>query len=236
MQSINLDFKGPFDNKLFRKDGQQRPELPGVYIWGFMINEQFIPYYVGKHQSSIANRISDHIHDITKDDSTYMRLTRAYMEDVKSPYFSDPNFPLIATNFRKDRLPAWFKENKEHFSKRISYLNNLEFIQQHNSGVTKVKDYPISLMDGIDDYLSDNIGRLRVMYAECQYSSTYGVKKDFYELIEAFTKFHLKGKTVSKSLPFATLKQRLEDSVKISINADYRTIFKDSISDEFPGY
>lgn len=42
-------------------------DTPGVYIWGFLINKIFCPYYVGKHQKSILSRIKQHwSHDLLK--------------------------------------------------------------------------------------------------------------------------------------------------------------------------
>lgn len=247
MKSIRLNFSRPLHNSLFQgEDVQKLPEGsagPGVYIWGFMIHERFIPYYVGKHQSSIAQRIQNHIADISKPGSTYMRLTRAYMEglDGIDPFFEDENFPLITANWSKEKLPAWFDKSKDHFNPRISYLNNRSYLLLNGINVpNKQKDYPISLMNNADNYLKNNLDNLHVMYADCLHQYPEIKPSDYYELIEAVTKYHLRGRTVSKSLPFEKIEKIMIstglDNIEVANVCDHRSIFKDNISMDFPGY
>lgn len=244
MKSISLSFKGPFRGELFKnKDTHNLPEgswLPGVYIWGFMISGRFIPYYVGKHQTSIAGRIRTHISDITKKESTYMRLRKEYMEGFGDfeAFYKDKKFPMISTNSRKEILPKWFVDEEDHFSNRIAYLNNRKFIEKKAKLVDKMKDYPKSLLDNIDDYLSDNIYELHVMYAHCSYDSLDIRQTEFYEFIEAFTRYHLKGKTVSKSLSFDKMTKMMNglDKIEITNVVDYGSVFKNETSMDFDGY
>ena len=59
-------------------------ECPGVYVWGFMNTDKFIPYYVGEAIDSIFKRIKQHKYDIEKANSTYVRLSPGYMTgDIK---------------------------------------------------------------------------------------------------------------------------------------------------------
>jgi len=238
---VDLTFHEPCGYRRFSdKVVPPGSERPGVYIWGFEIKERFIPYYVGKHQTSIASRIAKHVIDIKKDDSTYMRLSKAYMEEVDkvTPYYQDEFFPLITRNWSKTKLPRWFKGNMDHFKNRIIYLNNAEYMHEVGVEVSKQKDYPISLIPGASDYLKDNIHNMKVMHAECSKGGHVVADTVFYEMVEAYVKYHLKGKTVSKSLSFDEL-QRLQNDHGIQIQIANKSSFpqfKDEISIKFPGY
>jgi hypothetical protein len=253
MKSINLEFKGPFHNDRFCDDCQTFPEdsdLPGVYIWGFKTktNDRFIPYYVGKRQTSIAERIRDHLKDIRENkDSTKMRFTKAYMEgDGIKPFYKEDEFHLITSNWSKNKLPSWFTDRKEYYLERIEYLNNRGFFELKSIPINKKLsrgDYPYSNIIGGYNYLWRHVEDIWVMYASYDHSHIYidnNDIKDVHEIIEAFTKFHLKGITVSKSLSLNTMnnkmnKLNIEDITIVNIKS-HKDVFKEEPSELFPGY
>lgn len=261
MKSIHLEFKGPFPGELFVKkdlvrDGKvifrssdallrdRDSELPGVYVWGFKVNGKFIPYYVGKHHVSIASRIHDHLKDIIKINSTYVRLTKDYMEGPK-PYYSDDNFPFETYSSGRNKLPGWVKDqNYEYFEKKIVYMNNKAFLEKKYNGISlieKQRDYPINLIgDDKYDYLKDNIDKFFVGYVSYGSKEYYDLGKTaFFEFMETFIKYSLMGKTGSKSWSFEGMQNKKEKHgfQFILDNIDnYRDIFKIEPSDRFPGY
>ena len=246
MQTISLTFSGPVHIESFSNNFPENAKEPGVYIWGFMQQKKFIPYYVGKHQTSVSARLQNHLHDIKKDASTYMRLTKAYMEgtDTVTPYYLDDKFPLITRNYRKSVLPKWYSDNLAYFKDRIAYLNSESFLR--TKGVTEIKkigrgDCPISNLSDKSDYLSENVDKLFAIYAAYRCAEgIQGKERELnFELIEAFVKYHLRGKTASKSLSFHDTRTQLKSNginIKIVNINEYLTIFKEDISELFSGY
>ena len=259
MKSINLEFKGPFPGKLFVKKElylNDKPkfriseivptdsERPGVYVWGFMINDKFIPYYVGKHQISIANRIQSHLSDILKPGSTYVRLSKDYMEGP-NPFYNDECFPFETFSKGRNKLPGWVKKHSpEYFEKRIDYMNNKAFLEKKYKDISFIdnqRDYPIHLIgDDKYDYLIDNIDKLYVGYVSYDSKDYLNVgEKVFFEFLETFIKYSLKGKTGSKSWTFDTMKKKEETfafEFKIENLDSCKAIFKPKPSKEFLGY
>ena len=268
MEPIDLKFKGLLpasefiktrlydrnDKKKIRFEPSDKipeeSEHPGVYIWGFMIKERFIPYYVGKHEKSIAERITEHIRDIMKHDSTYTRLKKDYMEGENgvAPFYRDDHkkYFIISNHKLKNKLSQEFKDNKKYLMDRLEYLNNWEFFKEKGITLSKLAkgqkgDYPICHLKNIDDYLYKNIDNIRVSYAVCCYDNNIvceGIEKKnqeniFFECIEAFTKFHLKGNTASRSKPFKCWDKY---NLKIILSPGNLDIFKPSPSETFDGY
>lgn len=254
---VKLQFNGPFPacefitKTLKDRNGRTRftpsvkiPEgadQPGVYIWGFMINNKFIPYYVGKIHTSIHSRIQSHVIDIIKEHSTYTRLSSSYIEGNGAiiPFYSDEKFFMQTVNYPKRKLPHWYATDKDYFRNRIVYLNNREFVSSYaEADIPVAKDYPISLMGAVDDYLLDNIGNMHVAFAA--YRLQCGNKVDpneFYETLEAFTKFSLKGRTGGKSLSIDKMNHML-GKYDLSIDVTWKNldIFKNSPSMVFSSY
>lgn len=255
MNNIELTFYGPnIITDFERKPLPDHSESSGVYIWGFMPQDKFIPYYVGEiFSTNIASRLIQHRNSIKKPASTYVRLTKDYMEGV-NPYYSDGKYPFITFGPRKggkDTLPKWVEEHFDHFIGKIDYMNNLAFLKRKYEGYTetaKKKDYPINEPFGMGveayDYLKENIGNMQAMYAECRLPSFWGSskekKREFYCFLETFVKCSLRGRTGSNSWNFKTyVKKRDEIGVNFKIVnlAKYDQIFKSEPSDnEYPGY
>ncbi len=246
MDIITLTFNGPVKMKAFSETCPPNSEHPGVYIWGFMQQDKFIPYYVGKSQSKVVSRIQQHYKNIMKPDSTYIRLNKCYMEG-ENPYYLDEKYPLITSAPNRDKLPSWIYDNKcdnrEYFKNRIDYINNKEFYKLKGILLDSAKtNHAINEIGvKIEDYLVDNIDRLFVMYAAYSSNEFFGFKRNaLFEILEAFTKFYLKGRTGSKSLSLGNMVAKIEASkliIKIDNLDGYRCIFKDEPSDDiFPGY
>lgn len=255
MGSVHLEFSQLYNGALFvRKELNRKGERifsqsdsipcgaknPGVYIWGYIANGEFIPSYVGKHESSIARRIHDHLKDILKPESTYMRLKKSYIEGLSGmePFYKDERYPLFTSRWRKDRLPSWFRNDLEHFIERIDYLNNRGFMELDPIGREaefRGKEYPISnIKYGLDDYMVNNIDKIFVSYASCSYDCSIGLeKKAFYERLETAVKFSLKGKTSGMSMPLEGIKGF---PVTIGCDGSIKKIFKDGPSLTFEGY
>lgn len=257
MKSIYLEFKGPFPGELFVKKDLSRndkiifrksdavlrdpdSELPGVYVWGFMVNGKFIPYYVGKHHVSIASRIHDHIKDILKPNSTYVRLSKDYMEGP-NPYYCDNKYPFETYSSGRNKLPGWVKDQSyEYFEDKIIYMNNKPFLEKKYNEICLIenqKDYPINLIgDDRYDYLSANINKLYVGFISYGSSDYYGLSKvTFFEFMETFVKYSLKGRTGSKSWSFDTM-NKIHFEFKIGNLDSYKDVFKPKPSEEFLGY
>ncbi len=244
MINVDMTFNGPVPINQFIDGCPPNSEYPGVYIWGFIQNDKFIPFYVGKSHSTVASRLKQHHKDIIKPDSTYMRFTTAYMEGP-SPYYNDEHFPMETYSKNRNKLPGWAKRpTPEYFEERIVYMNNKEFLERKFQGIdmTAAKRYfSIDLIGHIkEDYLKNNLNKLNAIYAP--YDSTdYSIfdKGAFFELLEAFIKFSLKGKTVSKSISPELMKKKIELSglnINITNLLNFSDIFKATPSEEFRGY
>ena len=119
-------------------------DKPGVYIWGFFINEKFSPYYVGKHQKSILSRIKQHWnhdlpkgnhHILLKDNLDYFSLIIQVDKVVKGlskrdfdtyesnfAYLNiDSNIPRKAKNSKKEIL-----KNDEEYYKLLPHIQNYQ--------------------------------------------------------------------------------------------------------------
>ncbi len=256
-----IEFKGPFN--IYNKDSYQNhlDELnkPGIYIWGFKFyknsdgsigepvdfndldenKEQiFIPYYVGKKQDSIINRINEH-KDIrkNKDAIKYTRLSIKYIKE----FFNDPFFPIKTSN--SDITNKFIEidksdENKKENGKQIEYYNNSKFLDYKiaDSSIDKTKinkkkhtNNPITNFSTLNDTLDEIIiikNNFWFCYAECSYNK--GNEKEiiaFYESLESLTYYSLKGKTISKTKKFETI----SDNFQVKCNDNLINIFKEKV-------
>lgn len=206
---IKLDFKGPFKYNDFLKTESDKANQPGIYILGFMDNDPehwdrtsdfcskpFIPYYVGKSESSIYKRVNEHYGTIHSAKNTYMILEQAvynnllcFLNKVKrnsQPYRS---FPKLTSD--------------------IAYLNNPSFIlKKYNHIVTKEtssdKIDQLNHNTGIKDIINtvftpDN---LYICFASLKEPT-----KNILEHAEAAVKFCIKSNTISTAeISFKKLK------------------------------
>lgn len=211
----NLHFRGPFSYPDLTKE--LSAFNPGIYIWGFKFPESkvFIPYYVGKSESNIVSRISQHKKDIIKADSTYMRFSTAYMKE----FYHDCYYPINPSRGKKS-IPNNYKNYVS--SGKILYLNNKEKVDPDNKLPKQLKDFPINILSPRPpDFLKRNINNIFICYAYWESKSRNLMKHDLEEL-EALTKYSLKGRTIGKSNNFNSIK----DSKRIiTCSNDCKKIF-----------
>ncbi len=224
------------------KDNSTKFTVPGVYIWGFKRNKNFIPYYVGKHNTSISGRICSHIKDILKPTSTYMRLAEDYMFGLNgiTPYWMDPKFPLMTAVYRKRILPNWYDNDSTYFESKINYLNNREFMERMTGReIPESKEYPISLDPRIKDTLTTNISDFCVCFLPLNMNRLEPSQVNrTTAILESYVKFRLKGRTVGHSYSLKKLREHMA-SQRFTINLTEHShidIFKPDLTDTFPGY
>ena len=258
---ITLDFKGPVNIEEFRKENSAN--FSGVYIWGFkgLIPDNkdiFVPYYVGvTAENTIHNTIINrHIKGIRKPQSTYLRLTNAFMfEFFKSSPIGFPVYPIQKRPNKQKQLnwAGWNYPND--YLKHIEYYNNIDFLNSKiGSCLTRTTDYPINLIPNLlglsSDYLVTqlNLDNFWICYAEVntkcsdylnlknqilytpQKNKTYDLK--VFEIFEAFVKFSLKGITIGKH------EGNLNDLIRYLQDIEIKgcnNIFKDGPSGIFIG-
>lgn len=229
---MTISFKGPYTKKELNDRQCLDKKAYGIYIWGFSyslnsngelklieeINQlndldiRKIPYYVGITGDSIYKTIMGrHINQIIKPCSTYLRLTRDYL----NKYFRDNAFPE-----RSAPRKTWIKKqtNKSTFfdpdSGHISYINEAIFFQnkQHiqNVNTTRRKHYPMCLLTPQEKVQRDTYSFLKqdlqcffFMYADLNNSEFKKLaiesrksENSYLEIFEAYTKFCLQGKTI----------------------------------------
>lgn len=244
---IALDFKGPFRYDEFLKKESDKANHAGIYIWGFNHpdNGMFIPYYVGKAENSVLHRIGQHFNKINDlQDNTYKWLTSDYLFGLNNvkPFYSDPKFPNFCESplFKgKQKLPLWYRNQVPYFDDKFVYLNNYEFLQRKKPDIIKSDDYPMALLEISEKKLIPYKSQLRFCYATVRNEDKQEL---FFDYLEAFTRFMLKGKTISNSLNFGDvhyLKNSLYISVVLHNNVAVNKLaylFKKRLSLIFPGY
>ena len=73
------EFSVPVSFREFKKEYRVIANKPGIYIWGFMDDFGFVPYYVGRRISSVYARVTDHMKKIRKG-GTYMIFDEAFYD------------------------------------------------------------------------------------------------------------------------------------------------------------
>lgn len=270
-----IEFKGPFNINHLDKDLEQKLKNPGIYIWGFMVdsnydplnckNKQafdsekmhFLPYYVGKKESQIFDRLNEHknVRTLKKDANKYTRLSMQYLKT----FFNDPDFPIKTSNsdITKEfiEIDKSDKKKKEN-GKQIEYYNNSKFLDYKidASSIDKTKinkvehtDNPITNFSTLNDTLEE------IIINKNNFWFCYGIVKNedslfscYLENFETLTFYSLKGKTISKTGNFNNLLEELLmiDKTDISIFKE-KTISKKIITEKylnennevkFPGY
>ncbi len=103
-------------------------EVYGVYIWGFLFEEEFVPYYVGiafKH--TISNRIFQHVNDIlggkyciihSKDLREFYKFNKDMVSNDERGLIYIPKWPNEYSTFLKKR-----KELSPHIDNMIDKMH-----------------------------------------------------------------------------------------------------------------
>lgn len=88
----------------------------GIYIWGFKNKGKFIPYYVGKSESSVYKRVKSHFKDLNKNNKYIIFYPNFYV-NLKNNLNKLAKVPNPSKNIDKGAL----KDD-------LLYLNNKEFL------------------------------------------------------------------------------------------------------------
>lgn len=227
-----LQFYGPFQFIDIDRVSKSAPneEKAGIYIWGFMYeyNEsgliklvdfrgprrekmKFIPFYVGKHQSNIFTRLTEH-QSVRKGDATkYTRLSFEYLKRFFMDKFpedpEDLNFPI---HYSWPKYAKIYNQNIanliEKNKKRFIYFNNNVILaslypgsEPINVGNATRGNYKITEQTFIEEtkdtlnVIVNMMNNFWFCYALANVS-----KKKLYDC-EAYTFFSLKGKTIGQT-------------------------------------
>jgi hypothetical protein len=219
MHTLNLH--GPFHLDSFGasiKTSLVSPLTKGVYVWGFAYNKNgllhfdeltefnaetmsFLPYYVGKSESSVIDRVRQHKNfrytgpKKSIDAPKYIRMSENYMLH----FFKDSDFPIFTSNKKNDLIKI---VKKNHPLKTVTYHNHEEVLKTIYPGCKPVKsgtDHPITLQKYID-VKDDTLFQLAEIYHNfffCFIPETTGELKLKY--LEHYLFYCLKGKTVSQT-------------------------------------
>lgn len=259
---ITLDFKGPYTLNSVNNVNDKY----AVYIWGFKepLKDRFIPYYVGEVcGTSISNRFKSRYMEINKVDSTYLRISDDYLFGLNDviPFYKDFNFPPNLNNIEFPTGGRFFNKWNSR-NKGIAYLNSWRW-----GGFTNKTKYTLNEhlkeTPSFFDSLALRYNDVVVYYSEIKHEEINALKKDsifstnylcdqiIIEMCEAYTKYCLKGKTVSRANYLSEKDGTIKKSYKnlsgidaelirlsnfISVFNNSQNIFKSSPSVNFPGY
>jgi hypothetical protein len=248
-----IEFKGPFNINHLDKDLEQKLKNPGIYIWGFMVDSnynpincqnivsfssekmKFLPYYVGKKEKSIIDRLNEHKN--VRENPSAIKYTRLSMKYLKT-FFKDDSFPIKKNN--SDITSEFINidesvENPSENGKQIEYYNNSKFLDYkiHDSSIDKTKinkvkptDNPITNFSSLNDTLQEIIienNNFWFCYAELEKNIDFFKCKllDF----ETLTYYSLKGKTISKTEEF----EKISDNIQVKCKNNLTNIFKEKV-------
>lgn len=177
----------------------------------------FIPYYVGKHEKSIIERIKKH-REVGKEHARkYKRLSREFYCE----FFNFNDFPINIGNSKthSNELLAFNKKlqlERSSTEKFITYHNFHSFLNAtYNLDVIKkeINDYPITDYVYILDTFKEivfNKNNFWFCYA------TVDDKKDAEEILEAQVFYSLKGITVSETKVYGDAKKKFKHDIYFS--------------------
>ncbi|MEI6764689.1 MAG: hypothetical protein WCM76_03545 [Bacteroidota bacterium] len=245
MRQLQLSFNGPFPFKDLEVGSlQKKTDKPGVYIWGFEhpLNKKFIPYFVGAAGLSVRSHLARHFKTIfNASANTYKWLSEDYLFGLNEvlPFYADEKFPDFNDSLLfagTQHLPLWYHAHRSYFDDKFIYLNNFEFLRKTDAGLRMTADYPFSILGQDVSSLVPYLDRLQFCYG----TIVNGLNlKLFYEYMEAFIRFLLKGKTMGNSLNFGDvryLQKNVFPGVFIRNSNGVQHLFKEDIGLDFSGY
>ena len=206
--AYNLDKNGELDNPIdFSEDNMLIPKMclndnnEAIGCDFKVSNWKFIPYYVGKHESNLENRISEH-HLVTVGNGLkYTRLKKCHYKD----FFL--SFPIL----NKGKNSKKINQAKLYpYINIVEYFNDDYILKAIYQGVSPIEirtlrknkpdelNYPLNLQKYIgNDTLDEMVDKQKnfwFCYAEIPSEKIHDIKS-----AEPFTFYCLKGKTISQT-------------------------------------
>jgi hypothetical protein len=263
-----IEFKGPFNINHLDKDLEQKLNNPGIYIWGFKFYKNsdgsigepvdfnvedenkaqiFIPYYVGKIEGKLINRLNTHKKVTEGHPAKYTRISPEYIK----MFFEDEDFQIndgkkIDIEKIKENKGIEYYNNPDFLKFRIKKENTIDLNNIVSVGPNK-NNNPITKFNSIKDNLDELVNKKNNFWF------CYGIVKNedslfscYLENFETLTFYSLKGKTISKTGNFNNLLEELLliDKTDISIFKE-KIMSKKTITEKylnkknkvnFPGY
>lgn len=245
-------------NSKSKLSGFPDPNVPGIYIWGFMYSVentillepvdfniqpnhqalQFIPFYVGKSKrNSYKDRLSKH-HDVrnklgNSDADKYIRLSDHYLKE----FFKCALYP-VKTRGKSATITKMLKLLEEQKPGSIEYHNNIDILCCLHNGMDKPNkrgdDHPITFQKMRNGSLLKDT--LDIIITQKNNFWFYFCPIDNYDIseirnMETHTFYSLKGKTESWTEKHPQYPEYLCKDFTGRAN-----IFKGQISNNFPGY
>ncbi len=197
----------------------------GIYILGIKSNHQegrILPYYVGKFEERISERIKNHVNKIHSTGTTYTIFSAHFLRSIRGT-----NMDFI----ERIELPSKKYESK-HYGKDIFYLNDRKFFKNLWIGDPKLqkickewpsKPFPLSLMD-LSGYTAAHSNVSSALYTCYNKDNLFFTvinpniivdgkptknQKEVLGFLETFVKFSLKINTIGKSHSFLELQSFL---------------------------
>jgi hypothetical protein len=263
-----IEFKGPFNINHLDKGLEQELDKPGIYIWGFKfyknsdgsigepidfnnLNENkkqiFLPYYVGKIEGKLINRLNTHKKVTEGHAAKYTRVSSDYIKK----FFNDEKFQIndgkkINIENIKSNTGIEYYNNPDFLKHKINKENTIDLNNIISIGEDK-NNNPITKFKSLNDNLDELINK------KDNFWFCYGIVKNedglfscYLENFETLTFYSLKGKTISKTGNFDNLLEEifLIDKTEVSIFKEKKVskkIIKEKYLDkknevEFPGY
>ena len=224
-------------NTIIRDGNKLELSIPGIYIWGFMYSKlegeivdpldyndgnnkiydeskmQFIPYYVGKHEKSIAERLIEH--NGVRSNNNAKKYTRLNFDYIKE-FFKDLNFPI---NIGGKNIYEFIKLGQNdkvlyynHFGfLSVKYQNKFkELLNDNNFKLKSILDVPITDFKFLDkkdtlNLLVDKNELNNFWFCFAEYPIEKGPITQVLESLETLTFYSLLGKTISKTGLFEDL-------------------------------
>jgi hypothetical protein len=219
--SIKIEFQGPFHLLNIGPELNQKLNHSGIYIWGFMVDDQFnpihfdeqavfnpkkmqfLPYYVGKKKGNILSRLKEH-YGVRKNASAkkYTRISAKYLP----LFFKDKKFP-VKTNYRTELSRHYIQIDQNSNGELISYYNHSDFLlykltheAKNKVNVAEKKNNPITnfqeLQDPLDEWVNE---KNNFWFCYGIVDKEMGQFDKYLEYLETLTFNSLKGKTISKT-------------------------------------
>ncbi len=121
----NIELKWQRLRNINEPDSVQGADVRGVYCWGFLINHQFVPYYVGIAED-IQHRIFEHVNSIIS--GKYTLFHKDVLHEFKK--FKKNKESDISTK-GKIYIPDWSKGYANFLAKRKELQEHIDFMVDH---------------------------------------------------------------------------------------------------------